>query len=100
MTNTVRKELNYKILIKNCIWNYLCSEAILSRCSSGSSENKKQPPGEQPCRRAISTKLLHNVIEIATHAEHLPGEHLCGTVSVCQKSFERLNYKKLLFTVS
>ena len=73
------------------MWNYLCPEAILPRCSSGRSpKNMKQHPGEQPCRRAFSTKLLHNSIEIATHAEHLPGEHLWGTVSVCQKSFERL----------
>ena len=73
------------------MWTYLCSEAILPRCSSGrSSENMKQHPGEQPCRTAFSTKLLHNFIEIATHVEHLSGEHLWGTVSVCQKRFERL----------
>ena len=67
------------------------SVAVLPRCfSERCSENMKQPPGQQPCRRVILTKLLRNFIEIATHAEHLPGEHLWGTVSVCQKSFERL----------
>ena len=35
-----------------------------------------------------------------TPAKHLSvGEHPWETVPVCQKSFERLNYKKLLFTV-
>ena len=34
------------------------------------------------------------------HREYLPLEkHLLGTASVCEKSFKRLTYKKLLLTV-
>ena len=57
----------------------------------------EEPPEGQPCGRAISTKLLRNFVEIATHTEHLlPGEHLWGIVFVCQKSFERLKLQKVL----
>ena len=92
--------------------NYLCSEVILPRCSPERySASTKQPPGEQPCRRTISTKLLCNFIEITTthgcapdnsmHTRRTPSSRraLLGNCFSMSKELKDEVYKKLLFAV-
>ena len=85
----------------------MCSRAVLPRCSPERfSANTMQSPGEQTWRRTVSTNnkdalqlyLNHNHAWMRppkihnTRAKHLPlREHFRGTVSLCQKSFERLD---------
>ena len=69
---------------------------------------RSEPTGEQTRRSAIPTKPLCNLIEITsmhgcaprihiTPAKHLSaGEDFWETAPVCQKSFKRLKFKKVI----
>ena len=69
---------------------------------------RSEPTGEQTRRSAIPTKPLCDLIEITsmhgcaprihiTPAKHLsPGEDFWETAPVCQKSFKRLKFKKVI----
>ena len=92
--------------MKNCMENYLCSEAVLQRCSPIKMLCK--PTVEQQYRTAISTKALYNFSEITpTHrctAENL--QHICRTPSSrrtplwhVKRILRDLNYEKFLFTL-
>ena len=71
---------------------------------------RSKPTGEQTRRSATPAKPLCNFIAITpmhgctprihiTPAKHpSPGEHFWETAPVCQNSFKRYNYKKLLLT--
>ena len=94
------------------MYNFLCSEAVLQRCSPTKTlykyevNTRKNERAEARSQQSRFVTLLksHPCIDAPpriyiTPTKHLfPGEHLWETAPVCQNSFKDLNYKKLLFT--